>query len=169
MLESEADLVMLLNDDIEVSNFQGAIELFEKDESLFAVTFDYDCKGGGTVSPAFFANGGSSIYRRKIWNKLGGVDLIFEPAWWDDADLSQRARDAGYSILKDGRIITRTVRRLRGTQRLRLNPYHWYIQKRNYVIWVARYFPEAYQRVKTRWKWWPFVYMAERRIKEYEG
>jgi len=165
MLKSEEDLVMLLNDDIaSISNFWGATKLFEDDPKLFAVTFDFECNGKQPVCPAAYANGGSSIYRRKIWNKLGGIDLVFEPAWWDDVELSQRAKDAGYHILRDGRIKVEKKPGLSGMERLMLNPYQYYIEKRNYAIWAIKHLPDEYKRLKQSWKWKPFVFMAERRF-----
>ena len=71
MKRSKSSLVMLLNTDIEVSNFEPAIGLFEGDLKLFSVTFSPESSETGTVREVEFANGGSSIYRREIWNKIG--------------------------------------------------------------------------------------------------
>ena len=43
--------------------------------------------------------GGSSAYRRDTWNRLGGMDTLYDPFYWEDIDLSYRAVRAGYVIL----------------------------------------------------------------------
>lgn len=43
--------------------------------------------------------GGSGAFRRSMWNKLGGFDLDYRPAYWEDIDLSWRARQKGWKIL----------------------------------------------------------------------
>lgn len=46
-----------------------------------------------------WVSGGSGMFRRRIWQELGGFDVAFAPAYWEDIDLSHRARKAGYAIL----------------------------------------------------------------------
>lgn len=43
--------------------------------------------------------GGSGAFQRKIWRTLGGLDMIFNPFYWEDIDLSYRARKAGYRVV----------------------------------------------------------------------
>jgi GT2 family glycosyltransferase len=43
--------------------------------------------------------GGSGIYNTKIWRELGGFDLRYYPAYWEDIDLSFGARRRGYQVL----------------------------------------------------------------------
>lgn len=51
------------------------------------------------AGPTAWASGGSAMFNRKIWLKLGGFDLAYYPAYWEDIDLSQRAREAGWKVL----------------------------------------------------------------------
>lgn len=48
---------------------------------------------------SFWASGGSSAFRKKIWEKLKGLDILFNPFYWEDIDLSYRALKSGYTIL----------------------------------------------------------------------
>lgn len=38
------------------------------------------------------------MFRRDVWDKLGGFDERFFPIWFEDVDFCRRARDAGYRI-----------------------------------------------------------------------
>lgn len=42
---------------------------------------------------------GSGIFRKSIWDKLGGLDTLYNPFYWEDIDLSYRALKSGYKIL----------------------------------------------------------------------
>lgn len=46
-----------------------------------------------------WVSGGSGAFRKRIWQELGGMDPLFNPFYWEDIDLSYRARKAGYRIL----------------------------------------------------------------------
>lgn len=46
-----------------------------------------------------WVSGGSGAFSKIIWCKLGGMDPLFDPFYWEDIDLSYRARKSGYSIL----------------------------------------------------------------------
>ncbi len=45
-----------------------------------------------------WASGGSALFDREKWLKLGGFDEIFYPAYWEDIDLSERARQRGWRV-----------------------------------------------------------------------
>ncbi|MFZ2025225.1 MAG: glycosyltransferase family 2 protein [Microgenomates group bacterium] len=46
-----------------------------------------------------WVSGGSGAFRRVMWNTLGGMDTLFNPFYWEDIDLSYRARKAGWNIV----------------------------------------------------------------------
>ena len=47
-----------------------------------------------------WATGGSSAFDRQKYLELGGMDPLYQPAYWEDIDLSWRAREKfGYQIL----------------------------------------------------------------------
>lgn len=52
-----------------------------------------------------WATAGSMAVDRKKWLNLGGMDTLFRPAYWEDIDLSWRARKKGWKILFEPRSI----------------------------------------------------------------
>lgn len=56
-------------------------------------------KGDNNVTNTLWLSGGSSIFRKSIWEQLGGMDEIYNPFYWEDIDLSYRALKSGYKIL----------------------------------------------------------------------
>jgi GT2 family glycosyltransferase len=46
-----------------------------------------------------WVSGGSGAFRRSMWNKLGGMDTIYNPFYWEDIDLSYRARKIGWKTV----------------------------------------------------------------------
>lgn len=52
-----------------------------------------------TAGQTFWVAGGSGAFRKSIWEKLKGFDIAFQPFYWEDIDLSYRARKKGYKIL----------------------------------------------------------------------
>ncbi len=55
-------------------------------------------------APSFMLTGGFCAFRRSGFAQLGGFDPIFAPYYWEDVDLSYRARKRGWRILYDPRI-----------------------------------------------------------------
>jgi N-acetylglucosaminyl-diphospho-decaprenol L-rhamnosyltransferase len=39
------------------------------------------------------------MFRREVWQRLGGFDTQFHPVWFEDVDFEKRARDLGLKIL----------------------------------------------------------------------
>lgn len=55
---------------------------------------------GETDKPnTLWASGGSSAFSKSIWEKLGGMDELYNPFYWEDIDLSYRALRSGYKII----------------------------------------------------------------------
>lgn len=54
-----------------------------------------DLSGGETA----WASGGSAMFRKSIFEKIGGFDKLYYPAYWEDIDLSFQARRQGYLVL----------------------------------------------------------------------
>lgn len=52
-----------------------------------------------TTGETAWASGGSAMFDKAKWQQLGGFDLAFYPAYWEDVDLSFRARQNGWKIL----------------------------------------------------------------------
>jgi len=116
--EAEEELVVILNLDVIPSrNFlEYALPHF-KDEEIFAVSFNEGKFGPGKLvwkngfleiektalpqktSLTDWPSGGSSIFRKKIWEELGGMDKLFLPFYFEDIDIGLRARKLGYKCL----------------------------------------------------------------------
>lgn len=54
---------------------------------------------GKNVSPTDWPSGGSSVFRKSIWEKLGGMSVLFSPFYFEDVDLGLRAKKSGYLCL----------------------------------------------------------------------
>lgn len=52
-----------------------------------------------------WASGGSSMFDRRKWLELGGFDQAYYPAYWEDVDLSYRARKRGWKVLFDAKAV----------------------------------------------------------------
>lgn len=115
---SNGDIILLLNPDVRPR--PGLIEkvlLHFQDEQVFGVSFAESKwswargfwkdgfvehepgKRTKEAHPTFWVSGGSGAFRKSIWNKLGGMDKIFAPFYWEDIDLSYRAAKRGYKLL----------------------------------------------------------------------
>lgn len=112
--QTSGDLIFLLNTDA-IPNpecLKYALPHFEK-EKVFSVS----CSSGGSYAWAKFdqgyfwhfmadkvtdshqtlwSSGGSGIFRKKIWEELGGLDNLFNPFYEEDVDLGYRATKRGY-------------------------------------------------------------------------
>ncbi|MCX7881131.1 MAG: glycosyltransferase [Patescibacteria group bacterium] len=122
------DYLLLLNSDVELidDNFKKSINYFKKDKNLFAVSFAqiekneqivgkneiYYSKGlihhqksnNLNFGENTWAEGGASIFDKSKFLQLKGFDEIYSPFYWEDIDLSFRAKKLGYKILFDPKI-----------------------------------------------------------------
>lgn len=122
---ADADLILLLNTDVSVKDdfLDAALDDLDLDENLFGVGLMDKSEENGKVvyrgrglaswkrgflvhrrgevdaNDTFWISGGSCIFRRSIFNKLGGLDQNYNPFYWEDIDLSYRARKSGYKIM----------------------------------------------------------------------
>ncbi len=65
---------------------------FEKGMFFHRKASDFD--SGATA----WVSGGSGLFVKSLWEKLHGFDPNYYPAYWEDVDLSFRARKAGYLV-----------------------------------------------------------------------
>jgi len=116
--EAKEELVVILNLDVAPSKdfLEHALPHF-KDEKVFAVSFNEGKFGPGKLvwkdgfleiektdlpqktSLTDWPSGGSSVFRKSVWEKLGGMDEIFLPFYFEDIDIGLRARRLGYKCL----------------------------------------------------------------------
>jgi GT2 family glycosyltransferase len=127
--KATGEYVLLLNSDVKLldTSFKKAFNLFSEHPDLFAVSFaqkehdgrivgantvmyveglfNHDGRSVTGVHPNFWAEGGSMIFKRTIYEALGGLDTLYSPFYWEDIDLSYRARKKGYEVLFDSDIM----------------------------------------------------------------
>jgi GT2 family glycosyltransferase len=123
-------LLFLLNNDVQVT--AGALDTLAShfvDERVFAVgCLEYENKQrtilGGRNELYFkqglfwhrrastyesgdtaWVSGGSGMFSVEKWRQLGGFDSAYYPAYWEDLDLSMRARQRGWRVLFDERAV----------------------------------------------------------------
>jgi GT2 family glycosyltransferase len=130
VLKSTRNHIFLINSDVVLkdNSFLNALDYFKKDRRLFAVGLAQIEKDGKIVganrvyfknglinhshassniyhlTSNFWAEGGSSIFNKKLFVDLGLFDELYNPFYWEDIDLSYRAWKAGYKILYDPNI-----------------------------------------------------------------
>lgn len=124
---SDAEIIVLLNSDVtpDKSFLEHPLKKFMIDPMIFGVgcmdkSIEKDSiilrgrgigrwekglllhsKGDVSSKDTFWISGGSSIIRRAYYIKLGGMDTLYNPFYWEDIDLSYRAQKAGYRIFFD--------------------------------------------------------------------
>jgi len=115
---SSGDLLVLLNSDVVPSEgfLINTLPHF-KSPKVFAVSLHEKGYGwarggfkdgfiqilpgeeGNSFHQSFYVSGGSGVFRRSIWMKLGGMDEeLLSPFYWEDIDLSFRAAKRGYIV-----------------------------------------------------------------------
>lgn len=113
--DAKGDLIFLLNSDaIPDENCLKYVLPHFEDGRVFSV----GCNVGGTWVWGYFkdgffwhgqskektedfhqtlwASGGSGVFRKSIWDKLGGLDELFDPFYEEDVDVGYRATKRGY-------------------------------------------------------------------------
>lgn len=50
-------------------------------------------------SSTLWVSGGSGAFRKSLWERLGGLNDLYNPFYWEDIDLSYRAQKAGFTVL----------------------------------------------------------------------
>lgn len=121
--KATGNIIILLNTDVyPQENFlEPLINSFE-DKSVFAVgCLDKSIEEGKIVergrglgvwkrgflvhrrgevdkTNTLWVSGGSGAFRKSIWDKLGGLNELYNPFYYEDIDLSYRALKSGYKV-----------------------------------------------------------------------
>jgi GT2 family glycosyltransferase len=124
VIKAQHDYIFLLNNDVSPEpDVLKHLTSFFDDDAVFAVgcreiESNNDKKIGGknklwferglfmharadefSTGETAWASGGSALYDKHKWLKLGGFDADYYPAYWEDVDLSFRARARGWKVL----------------------------------------------------------------------
>ena len=116
--KSDSEFFVLINNDVRPHEGYLSKSLpYFSDPEVFAITFNEEgsswpdmswakgkmqfTRGEDKSKPVLsgWASGGSAIFRRSIWDKLGGLDEIYTPFYWEDIDIGYRAWKSGYKII----------------------------------------------------------------------
>jgi len=163
---SKGDLVALLNTDVIPSkDFLKHVLPHFNNESVFAVSFHEKgygwakgCFADGYINhepgreskkmhETFWVNGGSGIFRRSMWMKLGGMDeKLLNPFYWEDVDLSYRAAKRGWKLLWEPK--AKVIHEHESTMKKISEKYKRRIQERNrlIVIWKNITSPQLFKK-----------------------
>lgn len=131
--QAKSNWIILLNSDIKIESdiISPLVEDVNKYTDLFSVGFySFDEKGGkfegrkwfmpktglyktrnnytgdyidGLLYDTFYTCGGHCLLSREKFLLLNGFSTVFEPFYWEDADLSYRAMKRGWKVLFDPR------------------------------------------------------------------
>lgn len=130
-LKSTADILVLLNSDVSPQKdfLQPLLDHFT-DEKVFGVGcmdksieddnttvlrgrglakwhkgFLVHRKGEVDKDNTFWVSGGSCAVRADVFQKLDGLDPLYNPFYWEDIDISYRAQKAGYKLVFESKSI----------------------------------------------------------------
>lgn len=123
---AKGDIVILFNNDVspQPDCLAGLTNQFAADPDLFSIGFlETDPATGkkrgksrgywqrGLVhhvlapdlntGATFWTFAAAAAYRKSMWDKLGGLDALFRPAYWEDIDLSYRAYKQDWKLVFD--------------------------------------------------------------------
>jgi len=130
VLFSNNDYILLLNSDVKptkelrnqlIQHFNdplifgvGCLE-YEKDETgeksgknklwFYRGMFMHSKAQDMSSGPTAWVSGGSGMFDKQKWIYLNGFDQLFYPAYWEDLDLSYRARKEGWKTLFDEKAV----------------------------------------------------------------
>lgn len=115
---SSGDIVFLLNLDVAPQgNIIKPVLKHFQDDKVFGVSLHEEGYGSSlpevkdgflahkpgkeieSSHPTFWISGGSGAFRKIYWEKLGGMDTMFSPFYWEDLELSYRALKRGWKLV----------------------------------------------------------------------
>ncbi|MBI5123516.1 glycosyltransferase family 2 protein [Candidatus Roizmanbacteria bacterium] len=123
-------------------------------------------KGSVDKENTLWVSGGSGAFRMSIWNKLRGLDNLYNPFYWEDIDLSYRALKSGYKIYFESKSIV-VHEHEKGAIISKFKPMH--IQKiayRNQFIFVWKNITD-WQLVFSHIFWLPYHLLNALRRKDW--
>lgn len=121
---------------LEKSKEEGKMELRGRGIGCFEKGLLIHERGEVNMIDTLWVSGGASMFRKQYWQKLGGMDEIYNPFYWEDIDLSYRAQKAGYRIIFEPRSIVLHRHEKGAIKRLYSRCYINTIAHRNQILFV---------------------------------
>jgi GT2 family glycosyltransferase len=90
---------------LEKSNENGKILPRGRGLACWRKGYYIHSRGDIDRSDTAWVAGGSGAFRKSMWDKLGGMDTLYNPFYWEDIDISYRARKAGWKTLFESKSI----------------------------------------------------------------
>ncbi|MFA6007171.1 MAG: glycosyltransferase [Candidatus Shapirobacteria bacterium] len=192
--KAKGDLVVLLNSDIDphVDYIKNSLRHFN-DPKVLGVGFaelgheNYGrlfWKDGylqfepGTSSKTHIStwiSGGSAIYRRDYFLKLGGFDHVYEPFYFEDFDFGLRAWRSGYTLLWEPKCVVE--HKHESTISKFPKKFLIYVKERNHLISVLRNITDpklllenkiySFLRILSGPNYLKIILAAHRQLKKY--
>lgn len=105
-----------------------------------------------------WVSGGSGAFRKSTWDKLGGLDPLYDPFYWEDIDLSYRALKSGYKIVFEPKSIV-THRHEEGIVRTEFsNKFVKQISYKNQFVFVWKNLTDI-DLVASHFLWLPYLFL----------
>lgn len=181
--KAKGDLIILLNTDVyPKKDYVKPLLSYFNDPLTFAVGMLQESHEGGKIikrgrgegefkkgflihrrgqidkNDTLWVSGGAGIFRKSIWEKLGGFDEIFDPFYWEDIDLSFRAVKKGYKIWFEKNSVV-VHRQSQGSIRNEYNPSRIKtIAYRNQFYFVRKNLTGADDRI-AHYIWLPYHFI----------
>ncbi len=111
---AQGEFLCFLNDDVrlEAGAIESLVEQLESDPTIGEIgphgSFWKNCKCTGTievnkVADVEVVSGFCFLVRASLMHQLGGFDIAYTPAGYEETDFSYRVREAGYRCVADSR------------------------------------------------------------------
>jgi len=186
------DILILLNSDVSPhKDFISPLVAHFDDEKVFAVGcmdesiekgksvfrgrgiarwkkgFFIHAKGSIDKDNTLWASGGSSAFRKTYWDKLRGFDILYNPFYWEDIDLSYRALKSGYKVLFEPKSVV-VHEHDKGSIRTKYKPSH--IKKiayRNQFIFIWKNITDI-KLILSHLFWLPFNFISAIKERDFD-
>lgn len=188
---AKGDILILLNSDVTPhKDFLAPLLSRFDDPKVFAVgSMDESIEQGKTIlrgrgigkwqkgflmhargeldrETTLWVSGGSGAFRKSIWDKLKGLDIVYNPFYWEDIDLSYRALKSGYKTIFEKKSVV-VHEHEKGTIKSKFKPAN--IQKivyRNQFIFVWKNITDT-QLLLSHIFWLPYHFINALRAKNW--
>jgi GT2 family glycosyltransferase len=98
----------------------------------------------GALAEVWSVHGAAMAFRRELWERLGGFDEGFYPAYWEESDFCERARGVGYRVVVAPRAAVRHDHEASSTGKYGAEFYYYYHRNR--------------LRYAAKWLGWPAIW-----------